>query len=241
MRILRRILAVMAMAGAGCGVDGSAEIPFEIGLGPIISNQPDTFAVEGIALLYTGTQTHSWTCSSDQAEIGFLSGLAEGSVRLQVFDAVGELQHDNTYQASMEGATFVQTRPGGVPGPWTLRFDFLGAMWYGAIVIFADTNHSPDSILIGGRYSLDSSLTYEMGWPAGPAEVTVGSALSFGAIRIRIWDPLGVLVMDQIVSAPLASAYGGQSAPGPAGIWRVTLDIDATALAAAIGVSHSGL
>ena len=230
--------ALVALTLAACGPGDSTGTTIEIpGISPLVVNAPDSFSMVPIGPIFSGTRDYDWSCSAGQANLT-IAGITGGSVRIRIEDAHGAIVHDNLYDGGLMGAITAVTSPDGAPGIWTLTFTFVNVLAVGAIEIEADTFHDPDEIVVAGAYSLHISFTYEVGWPAGPADVTIASAISAGVVRVRLWDGDGVLVMDKTNLAIFIGAFDGSSHPGAEGTWRIQLDVSAVATAGAITLSH---
>lgn len=231
-------MAAIALAGCWSGhgpVPGPA-IVFP-GLPPLVISAPDSFSVIPMGPVLGGTYGYEWSCGAGQANLA-IAGISGGAVRIEIEDGSGRLVHDNLYDGGLVGAIEAMTSPDGTPGTWRLRFTFRDVLSVGAIAIEADTFDDPDAITIAGSYALDASYEFEAGWPSGPAEVSIASAIAAGTVRIRMWDGEGVLVMDRTNLAIFIGAFNGDSHSGAAGSWRIRVDIDAVATAGAITIRH---
>jgi len=236
-RLLQGIVLVAAVGAAlpGCGGGGGGGVSIPvvpIRIPPIAVNVPDTFSLVGVSIAYSDAHEYWWSCSAAQAEIALAEGIAEGSIRLEVYDGAGVLVHDNTFEGTMEGAVYGVTAPYGVPGTWRVRFSFDDAIYAGAIVLTADTAENPDEVGVGGMYDTSCTMTYAVGWDGNPAEVSVATGLFAGSVRVRVWDATGADVFDQTVYV----AYYGLTLPGAPGVWSVRIDIDGAAMGGAIVV-----
>ncbi|HTF56662.1 MAG TPA: hypothetical protein VK661_05440 [Planctomycetota bacterium] len=241
MRIHRAILAIgLAIPLAGCWTgDGAlpgAQIVFP-GLPPLAVNSPNTFTMVPMGPILNGTYAYTWSCGVGQANLT-IAGITGGSIRIEIEDGAGAIVHDNRYDGGLMGAISAMTSPDGASGDWRLRFTFENVASVGAIAIDADLYDDPDDITIAGAYALESTYFYEAGWPAGPAQVTLASAISLGTVRIRMWDGNGALVMDRTNFAIFIGAFNGDSDSGAAGTWRIRIDVDAVATAGAITITH---
>jgi hypothetical protein len=236
MRFLAAALVALALSSCVPGDPTGATIELPL-ISPLVVNSPDSFSMVPMGLVFTGTRDYDWSCSASQANLT-IAGITGGSIRIRIEDADGAVVHDNLYDGGLMGAITAVTSPDGAPGLWKLAFTFQNVLAVGAIEIEADSFHDPDEIVVAGSYSLHSSFTFDVGWPAGPAEVTIASAISAGVVRVRIWDGDGVLVLDKTNLAVFIGAFDGSSNPGAAGTWRVQLDISAVATAGAITLAH---
>ncbi len=245
MKTIRGLSAALLLALAGCldwndahtpGGGGGPPLP-HIGIPPVVVAAPDSFAMVPIGPIQNGTFAYDWSCSAGQANLT-IAGVTGGFLRIEIEDDAGAVVHDNHYDGGLVGAITAMTSPDGSPGEWRLRLTFSNVVAIGAIDISADVFDDPDEIVIGGAYAIHSTYEFEAGWPAGPARVTLASAISLGTVRIRIWDGLGDLVMDRTNFAVFIGAFNGDSNSGAAGTWRIRIDIDAVATAGAITIDH---
>jgi len=237
---MRIAAALMALSLAGCwsgdGTIPGTPIVFP-GLPPLAVNTPDTFTMVPMGPILNGTYEYAWACGAGQANLT-IAGITGGSIRIEIEDDAGAVVHDNVYDGGLMGAISAMTSPDGASGQWRLRFTFQDVASVGAVAIDADLYDDPDDITIAGAYALDSTYFYEAGWPAGPARVTLASAISLGTVRIRMWDGAGDLVMDRTNFAIFVGAFNGDSHSGAAGTWRIRIDVDAVATAGAISINH---
>lgn len=243
MKTIRVLSAALLPALAGCLDWNDAHTPGggpplpHIGLPPLVVVAADSFDMVPIGPIQNGTFEYDWPCGAGQANLT-IGGFSGGSIRIVCVDDGGAVVHDNAYAGGFAGGITAMTAPDGAPGLWSLAFTFQNVVMVGAIDISADLYDDPDVITIAGSYALDTSYEYEAGWPAGPAHVVIGSAISAGVVRIRIWDGLGDLVMDRTNFAIFIGAFNGDSNSGAAGTWRIRIDIDAVATAGAITIDH---
>jgi hypothetical protein len=237
---MRTLASLLSLLAAGCW-SGNGPTPgthvFVPALPPLVVSAPDAFSVAPLGPVQNGSFSHPWSCSTGQANLS-IAGITGGSIGIEIEDDDGVVVHDNVYNGGLIGAITGMTSPDGAAGDWRLTFTFLNVSSLGAIDIDADVFDDPDDIVIAGAYSLDSSYEFEAGWGAGPANVTLASAISLGIVRIRIWDGDGDLVMDRTNLAIFVGAFNGDSNHGSAGTWRVRIDIDAVATAGAITIDH---
>lgn len=233
-------LSILLLVAAGCGGGGGGDDLFDAlpGVDPIliVVNEPDDFSLVGTGSI-SGTEFYDWPCSTPQANLTFAGGMTSGSIRLEVWDDAGVLVHDNVYPGTFAGGIDAVTAPGATPGLWTLRFTFSDALWSGAIELAADEFGDPDEIVVGGGYAFSATWFYQVGWGAGPAQVDVGSGLSAGSFRIRMWDGAGALVYDRTfwVGNPAVSE---PTAAGVGGAWTVRIDFTSTANGGGIVLSQ---
>lgn len=232
--------ALAALALGGCWAndtrtpDPHVTLP---GVPPLIVVAVDSVSVVPLGPIHDGDYEVDWTCSAPQANLT-IAGISGGSIRIEITDDAGVLVHDNVYNGGLVGAITGMTSPDGEPGEWTVRFTFDHVLSIGAIEIDADVFDEPDGVVIGGAYALESAYEFEAGWPAGPAQVTLASAISLGVVRVRLWDGEGTLVMDRTNLAVFVGAFNGDSHSGAAGTWKIRIDIDAVATAGAITIDH---
>jgi hypothetical protein len=231
------ILVAVAASGCGGGSGSSGTIAVMPSMEPIVVNSPGSFLIVGVAGAVTGLRDYWWPCSTGQANLTVAQGTGSGNIRLEIYDAIGSLVHDNTYQGAIGGAVAALTRPGATPGTWHLRFTFDVSLWTGTIALDADTLGVADEIVIGSGLAGTLSLTYQLGWSAGSAQVVVGTGLSSGSARIRLWDPSGTPVFDQTFGS-MTTAFSGNSVAGTAGTWTVRIDVTGSTNASAITVNH---
>ena len=234
------LFVVLAFSLAGCwSSDGVSRGPQVIipGIPPVVVSAPNSFSMIPLGPIMNGTFEYSWSCGAGQANLT-IAGVTGGSLRIEIEDDAGVIVHDNRYEGALVGAITAMTAPDGDPGIWLLRFTFLEVSSVGAIDIDADLFDQADDIAIAGAYNMDSTYFYEAGWPAGPARVTIASAISLGTVRIRMWDGADTLVMDRTNFAIFVGAFNGDSNYGVAGTWRIRIDIDAIATAGAITIDH---
>jgi hypothetical protein len=237
---MRHATLVLALSLAGCW-NGTGASPgtqvYVPALPPLVVVSPDSVSVIPLGPIQNGAFEYDWSCSAGQANLA-IAGITGGSIRIEIEDDAGTLVHDNRYDGGLAGAITAMTSPDGAAGDWRVRFTFLDVASVGAIEIDADVFGQPDDIVIAGAYALDSSYEFEAGWPAGPAQVTIASAISLGTVRIRMWDGVGNLVMDRTNLAIFVGAFNGDSHSGASGTWRIRIDIDAVATAGAITIDH---
>lgn len=230
---MKRWIAILAVL-AGCNEDGSSS-PGPIGL--VVSNSPNQFSIASGGSSHTGVFTYAWPCSDDQARISLAEGIGSGTVRIEVFDHAGLAVHDNTYPGVLGGATVGVTKPGGMPGTWTVRFTFTSATW--GSVIHLSANPSTQSVDIAAGYSVTgAALFFDLGFGAGTANVNVAAGLGSGTVRIRVWDGAGALVYDTTFFGPMGAAVSDLTAPGAAGSWLARLDFTNTSSGGAIVISQ---
>ena len=232
---MKRLLGILLAGGlwTGCGADSALDLLININI-LVVTNDPDDFAIAGVATNISGSESYLWDCSTGQANLSIGATLMNGWVRLQAWDDNGKLVHDNRYEASLTGGVTAFTKSGGAPGIWTLKFTFREAFWTGALTVKADTLNDPDAVDIGGTGALDVTWIFEPGWDANPVNVTVGG-MSGGSIRIRLWDGDGHLVYDDV----FFGIAGGTATPsGAAGVWMVQLDFNDCLSAGAVTLAQ---
>jgi hypothetical protein len=232
------IALVLSLVGCWSG-RGSSSSPHVVhhGFPPLVVSAQNQFSVIPVGAVHDGTYSYSWLCTAPQANVT-IAGITGGSIRIEIEDDHGRTVHDNWFDGGLVGAISGMTAPDGAPGDWRVHLTFERVVSIGAIDIGADLFDDPDEITIGGSYSLNSTYEYEAGWPAGPARVTLASAISLGVVRIRMWDGDGDLVMDRTNLAIFVGAFNGDSHDGAEGTWRIRIDIDAVATAGAITIEH---
>jgi hypothetical protein len=228
----------------GCGDGGFAPLIIPLAATLLIQhetvdNDPDHFEIKGTGVFLNSEREYQWTCIAPQATLDiqadtYLNTFAS-SFRLQVLDHSGALVHDNTYTAALLNARVrAVTRPGGVPGIWTLRFTFSTFHLAGTVDLRARpaAASDPDTISLGPGYAQDSgSLTYAVGWPSGEKTLQIDAAINApslsGSLRIQIWDPADVVVFDQTYTGPVTwgTPYP-KTLSGAAGTWTLTISFD---------------
>lgn len=236
MRVVAGLLAI-SLAGCWSGDGATPGSPVVPGFPPIVLVSTNSVSVVPLGPLANGEFEYDWPCTEPQANLT-IAGITGGSIRIEIEDDDGVTVHDNVYNGGLVGAISAMTSPNGAPGDWRVRFTFTNVLSVGAIDIDADEFGDPDEITIAGMYSLQSTCEFEAGWPAGPARVTLASAIALGTVRIRMWDGVGELVMDRTNFAIFVGAFNGDSHSGAAGTWRIRIDINATATAGAITIDH---
>ena len=237
---MRYATLVLALSLAGCWTGNGAGPVTQVivpALPPLVVSSPDTFALIPLGPVHDGTFEYDWFCSAGQANLA-IAGITGGSIRIEIEDDDGATVHDNVYDGGLVGAITAMTSPDGEPGEWRVRFTFRDVASIGAIDIGADVFDEPDDITIAGAYALNSTYEFEAGWPAGPARLTIASAISLGTVRVRMWDGAGDLVLDRTNFAIFVGAFNGDSHSGDAGTWRIRIEIDAVATAGAITIDH---
>ncbi|HEU4334172.1 MAG TPA: hypothetical protein VFT32_06710 [Candidatus Eisenbacteria bacterium] len=241
---MRIAAALLALPLLGCLDWNDAHTPGgggpplpHIGIPPIVASGPDQFSVVPLGPISNDTYSYSWSCSAPQANLA-IAGVSGGAIRIEIEDDAGATVHDNWFDGGLVGAITAMTAPDGAPGDWRIRLTFSGVLSIGAIDIHADVFDDPDEITIAGSYALQSSYEFQAGWPAGPAKVTIASAIALGTVRVRMWDGDGDLVLDRTNLAIFIGLSDGHSHSGAAGTWTIRIDIDAVATAGAITIDH---
>jgi hypothetical protein len=222
---------------AGCGDHGDTSIPglFFPMLEPGVINVRDQFEVFGVGAEIDGTREYRWVCGDDQAQIRLENDdfLGSGSFRLEILDASGAVVHDNSYGTGLLTASIdAASRPGGLPGTWTLRFSFDHLVLVGVLEISADSIFDINKVEIGGGYEGSAELTFHVGWPAGSKTLRFGAGMDAGTVQIRIWDGADAPVFDLTYPAAASAAAYQDTATGAAGTWTIRITL--------IGVSDGG-
>lgn len=121
------LLALPVLAGCtdnpvNTGSERSAE-PFDASSK---NNAPGSFSYEGAMALQTKSDEVAWTNPAPRAAIGWSGAVAEGSFTMTITDHSGErVVYERTVDGTITG-TFQETSDLGVPGEWTLSFEFQG-------------------------------------------------------------------------------------------------------------------
>lgn len=204
-----------------------------VGVPPIVTRDDDSFTLVGMGGIQSGSLDYGWTCTKPQANL-LVGGMTGGSTRIEIRDAAGVVVHDNVYGGGLMGAVTAVTAPDGVPGRWNIKFTFTMAIGISTITIDADVMNDPDAVSIAGMFQMSGRLEYRVGWPAGGGAISVTTALSFGTVRVRVWDGDGALVFDRTAYALGIGIFEEETGPGAAGSWRIVLDIDAAAVGGSI-------
>lgn len=90
------------------------------------SNQPGNFAYSGAMGNQDRTENVTWTNPAPRAQISWSGSVSQGSFTLTITDVTGEnVVYERTIDATTSGAIHESTNVG-VPGPWTLTFEFQG-------------------------------------------------------------------------------------------------------------------
>lgn len=119
------VLALPALAGCtdnpvNSGSEQSAE-PFDASSK---SNQPGSFSYSGAMALQTKSEDVAWTSPAPRAQVSWSGAVAEGSFTMTVSDHSGErVVYEKTIDGTVAG-TFQESTDLGVPGEWTLSFEF---------------------------------------------------------------------------------------------------------------------
>jgi len=231
------IAGILALAGSqmgGCGPGGNDDAIPSVSMVVVVS-VTDSYTASLQGVRHSETVTRPWPCTAAQANLALGQSIAEGSVRIQVFDDAGTSVYDNTHGASVNGLS-TQTRPGGAPGTWTVILTVSDATWQGAITLNADSPPSADGVTLGSGFSTSGSWTFHAGWSAGTAQVTVAAGLSSGSVRIRIWDGAAALVYDRTLT-PVTGAVSEPTASGAAGTWTIVLDFGGAVAGGAVSLA----
>ncbi len=121
------LLALPALAGCtgnpvNTGSEQSAE-PFDRSSK---SNAPGSFSYENAMGLQTKSEEVAWTNPAPRAMIGWSGAVADGSFTMTITDHSGErVVYEKTIDGTVTG-TFQEASDLGVPGEWTLSFEFQG-------------------------------------------------------------------------------------------------------------------
>ncbi len=89
------------------------------------SNQPGNFAYQGAMGNQDKTENVTWMNPTARAQFAWQGTASTGSFTLTITDAMGNVVYERTVDATSAGQIF-ETSSIGVPGPWTLTFDFQG-------------------------------------------------------------------------------------------------------------------
>lgn len=90
------------------------------------SNQPSNFAYSGSMGNQDKTENVTWTNPTARAQVSWSGSASAGSFTLTITDMTGEnVVYEKTIDGSTSGAIH-ETSSIGVPGTWTLTFDFQG-------------------------------------------------------------------------------------------------------------------
>lgn len=121
-------MLILALPGlAGC-TDGGLNMGREQSVEPFDasskSNSPGSFSYSGAMALQTKSEDVAWTNPAPRAAVQWSGAVANGSFTMTITDHSEERV---VYQRTVDGAvtgTFQESTDLGVPGEWTLSFEF---------------------------------------------------------------------------------------------------------------------